>query len=134
MRRNYLALFSIVVVLLILTGCATMADARAAKGSGLSRIFAAPQERVWQAMPSVLTELGLSLAGDNRQEGYILAQRGVTTFSYGENVAIFIEPEAGTAKTRVEVVSKKAVKTQIFAPDWAKDILDKLDQRLAHEG
>jgi hypothetical protein len=63
-------------------------------------------------------------------EGYILAQRGITAFSYGENVAIFVESVNGVTRTRVEVVSKKAMATNVFAPDWSKEILDKLDEKL----
>ena len=56
----------------------------------------------------------------------MLAQRGVTLMSYGENVAIFVESVNGVTKTRVEVVSKKSMATNIFAPNWSKEILDKL--------
>lgn len=93
-KKIIAALFAI-AVLVTASGCATLADARAAKGSGVSRTYAAPHEVVWKTIPSVLTELGLPLVGENKQEGYILAQRGITAFSYGENVAIFVEPEGG---------------------------------------
>jgi hypothetical protein len=81
---------------------------------------------VWKALPGVLAELSLPLVSENRQEGYMLAQRGVTLMSYGENVAIFVESVNGVTKTRVEVVSKKSMATNIFAPNWSKEILDKL--------
>ena len=60
----------------------------------------------------------------------MLAQRGITAFSYGENVAIFVEPVGGQVRTRVEIVSKKAMQTNIFAPDWSVEILDKLGEKL----
>jgi hypothetical protein len=119
-----------VAALVFATGCSTLADARAGKGSGVSRIYEAPTETVWKTMPTVLSEVGLQMVGDNKSEGYILAQRGITAFSYGENVAIFIESVGGITKTRVEAVSKKAMATNIFAPSWEKDILDKLDEKL----
>lgn len=112
------------------SGCSTLADARAEKGTGLSREYSAPIDVVWKTIPTVLAELSLPLVGENRQEGYILAQRGITPFSYGENVAIFVESVNGVTKTRVEVVSKKAMATNIFAPSWGKDILDKLGEKL----
>jgi len=101
------------------TGCSNLADARAAKGSGMARKYAVSAEKVWQAMPAVLAELQLPLVSENNQEGYILAQRGVTLASYGENVAIFIESVNGVTKTRAEVISKKAMATNIFASDAA---------------
>ena len=119
-----------IAVLVSATGCSTLADARAAKGAGVSRVYEASAETVWKAMPAVLSEVGLQLVGDNRTEGYLLAQRGITALSYGENVAIFIESVGGVTKTRVEAVSKKALATNVFAPSWEKEILDKLDEKL----
>ena len=81
-------------------------------------------------MPKVLADLSLPMVGDNKTEGYILAQRGITAFSYGENVAIFVESVNGVTRTRVEVVSKKSMATNVFAPDWSKEILDKLGEKL----
>jgi hypothetical protein len=130
MYKKIITAFFAIATLISATGCSTLADARAAKGSGVSRVYEAPAAAVWKAMPAVLSEVGLQLVGDNKNEGYILAQRGVTAFSYGENVAIFIESVGGVTKTRVEAVSKKAMATNIFAPSWEKEILDKLGEKL----
>jgi uncharacterized protein YceK len=128
--RKILAVFIALAAAAIMSGCSTLADARSAKGTGLAREYAASVDEVWKAMPAVLAELSLPLVGDNKAEGYILAQRGVTAFSYGENVAIFVESVGGVTRTRVEVVSKKSMSTNIFAPDWSKEILDKLGEKL----
>lgn len=130
MFKKLAAMLFALTALAVTSGCATLADARAAKGSGVSRTYDAPHEVVWKTIPSVLSELGLPLVGENKQEGYILAQRGITAFSYGENVAIFVESEGGVTKTRVEVISKKAMATNIFAPSWENDILNRLDEKL----
>ena len=129
LKKSFLILAAVTTMALT-SGCSTLADSRAAKGTGVAREYAAPIDVVWKTVPTVLTELSLPMVADNRQEGYILAQRGVTAFSYGENVAIFVETVNGVTKTRVEVVSKKTMATNVFAPDWAKSILDKLDEKL----
>jgi hypothetical protein len=128
MKKIVTAIFAI-AVLVSESGCATLGDARAAKGTGAARRYNASQETIWKAVPQVLTELGLQFVSDNKQEGYVLAQRGITAFSYGENVAIFIEA-SGDAHARVEVVSKKTMATNVFAPSWENDILNKLDEKL----
>lgn len=130
MIKKIAAVIFTVAALISASGCSTLADARAAKGAGVSRIYEASVDTVWKTMPAVLSEVGLELVGENRTEGYILAQRGITAFSYGENVAIFVESVGGVTKTRVEAVSKKALATNIFAPSWEKEILDKLDEKL----
>jgi hypothetical protein len=63
-------------------------------------------DAVWSAIPPILTALQLPLAAENKSEGYILAQRGVSLGSYGENVAILMEQSTGGSKTKVEVVPK----------------------------
>jgi len=130
MIRIVAAVIAALVVLSFTSACATLADAKAAKGSGTSREYAASMDKVWSAIPMVLSELRLPLVDQNRAEGTILAQRGVTPFSYGENVAIFVEPVAASTRTRVEIVSKKAMATNMFAPDWSNEILDMLNEKL----
>lgn len=130
MLKKIITVFVAIAAVAFMSGCSTLADARSAKGSGLSREYSAPMDQVWKVLPAVLAELSLPMVGDNKQEGYILAQRGITAFSYGENVAIFVESVNGVTRTRVEVVSKKSMATNIFAPDWSKEILDKLGEKL----
>ena len=130
MFKKILVVFIALAVTAFMSGCSTLADARSAKGTGSTREYSASVDEVWKAMPTVLAELSLPLVGDNKAEGYILAQRGITPFSYGENVAIFVESVNGVTRTRVEVVSKKSMATNVFAPDWSKEILDKLSERL----
>ena len=119
-----------IVGLAFVSGCATMADARYARGQGQSQVFNAPFETVWKAVPQALVSLGLPVAADNKQEGYILAERGISAFSLGEKVAVFIERVDGN-RTKVEVVSKRAMATNIFAPDWAPEVLQRVEQVLA---
>ena len=118
-----------VCMVLFSTGCSTMADAKAGKGTGTSQTFAAASDRVWQVLPSAVKSAGLDYVSGNKEDGYALAQRGLSLFSYGENVAIFIDKPT-TESTKVEVVSKKAMATNIFAPDWARPILDKIAEML----
>ncbi len=131
MIRKLFGIFMALATVAFMAGCSNLADARAGKGTGTSREYAASLDEVWRAMPVVLAALSLPMVGDNKAEGYILAQRGMTAFSYGENVAIFVESVNGVTRTRVEIVSKKALATNIFAPEWSKEILDKLDETLS---
>jgi len=117
-----------IILLAIITssGCATLADSVAAKGTGPSKVYSASKESVWPVAVNTIKYSDLDLVSESKESGMILAQRGITAFSYGENVAIFIEEE--TEKScRVEVVSKKALATNIFAPDWSGTIFKRLD-------
>lgn len=110
-------------------GCTTLADARNAKGRGRSNTYEAPFETVWAKAKIAVADTGLSVASENKEEGYILAQKGLSAFSYGENVAVFVQKVDDT-HTKVEVVSKKALETNLFATNWEKPILDRVAQLL----
>jgi hypothetical protein len=129
MRRTILYVM-LVFALLFQSGCATLADAKGAKGLGVSKTYDRPKEEVWVAVVDVLNETELEVVSADKERGEILAQRGMTAFSYGENVAIFVEEINGKMVTRVEVVNKRALATNITAANWANRIFEKLDQRL----
>ena len=116
------------------TGCSTLADARAARGTGQVRTYAAAPDSVWNALPTAVKEVGLDYVGENRAEGYALAQRGLSAFSYGENVAIYVSGVEKNTKSEVEVISKKSLSTNVFAPNWEKTVLDALSKLLGLSG
>ena len=127
---SYLRKITIFAVLVLivgtLSGCNTLADARMAKGKGDFRVYNVAAEKLWNAMPDAIKSVGLAYVGENRQEGYVLAQRSITAWSFGEDVAIFIT-SLEDQKTRVEIVSKKALATNVFAPNWVVKLFKALD-------
>ena len=128
LRRNTFVLMMLAIMLLMLNGCATLSDAQKARGSGTSKVYAASFETVWSAMPSVISTVGLQNVEANKKDRYMLAQHGVTALSYGENVAVFIEP-VGKKQTKVEIVTKRTWAPSVFAPDWAEPIFAELDKK-----
>lgn len=116
MKKFYIVSVMLPLALSLVGGCTTLADARNDKGHGTARIYKAPFEKVWEAVPKALNNLGLSMAGENKEEGYILGQKGPTALSPGENVAVFVE-KITDDQTKVEVVSKKSIKADILAKD-----------------
>ncbi len=128
-KRLFLVLLSVA----FLNGCTTLADARKAEGEGVRKVYRADIDTTWKKTIQILSKLKLEVATENKQEGYILAQRGMGVFqmSYGENVAIFLKSK-NTTETEVEVVSKKVMKTNIFAPDWSDDIHKQLNLAISN--
>jgi hypothetical protein len=133
--RKMKASRSIVTCLLLLiwaaaSGCTTLADAKLARGTGASRLYPVSQDVVWSLLPGVIQVAGLDYVDGNRSEGYALAQHSMNLLTYGENVAIFVEPGTDVSTTRVEVVSKRALATNITATNWEETILDGLGRAL----
>jgi len=120
------------LIILYLAGCATLSDARNAKGQGTSHIYVASFDAVWNAIPKAVNEMDLNVVGENKQEGYILAEKGWTGFSFGERVAVFVN-KIDDNHIRVEVVSKKVMATNVLAYNWEQPIQDKLKEILKQQ-
>jgi hypothetical protein len=127
--KNKLSFLVAAMALALSSGCSTLSDVKNAEGTGLKQNYNAGFDPSWKAARDSLSELKLDLASENKKEGYMLAQNGLGAFSYGENVAIFVR-KISDAMTSIEVVSKKVMATNIFAPDWTKDIFTKIDSKI----
>ncbi len=129
MKRILIALF-VTASFVSMSGCSTLADAKAAKGTGTVRVYARPYDVVWDAVVASINASGLAMVADNKSDGTILAQGAMGAFSYGENVAVFVEDVGGKVKTRVEIVNKRALATNITAADWEGRLSKAIDQRV----
>ncbi len=128
--RKILLLLTALLALSSITGCSTLSDATAARGQGMSRVYDQPYDAVWDAVNAALKDTDLKIASANKDAGTILAQGAISAFSWGENVAIFVDRVDGKVSTRVEVVNKRALATNITAHSWDKTLFEKLDERL----
>jgi len=112
-------------------GCSTLADAKAARGTGTLRIYDKPYDVVWDAVLASIKSTSLALVAENKSDGTILAQGAIGAFSWGENVAVYVEDAGGKVKTRVEIINKRALATNITAADWESRLSSAIDNRLA---
>ena len=134
MSRHIAALIA-AVALLSSTGCSTLADARAAKGSGQTRVYNASFDQVWNAVPNALKELGLKEEGYNKGSGYVVARNAmmvgekIPVAGMEDNLAVFVEKGDSAGQTRVEVVAKSAVPLNPLSKKWEVRVLDKLSEK-----
>ena len=63
---------------------------------------------VWTAISRVLRELGLRLHAVNAEDGYCLAAKPSTAFSYQDYIEVFVLCTSNAAVTHVEVASRGA--------------------------
>ena len=121
-------------------GCAPVTPAtpnslRAAKGTGLARVYPIPLNAMWNAVPPVLADLKLKYLGEDKQAGYLLAESDLAAYGRGELVVVFIDPQDHSRKTRIEAISKRVTPPLLFASaerNWAAEILNQLDDKLKH--
>jgi len=124
---RFLSAISIVFAILLQSGCANLTDAEDRRGSGKVQVYELPRETVWNSLLEVLGTTSLNIVSENESEGVILARRNLTWFSFGENVAIYVEAINDNASTRVEVVNVKRVESNTNSLDWDDRIFIKLD-------
>jgi hypothetical protein len=128
--KKVLAFASLLVVVgLSLTGCSSVQTAKDAKGKGDAKVYNKPIEEVWPEVKNAVAATGGTTEEANEAEHYVLASYSPSAFSWGEKVAVFCAP-IGTAGTKVEVVSKATVKTNITATNRAPQIFDQLNKAL----
>lgn len=118
----------------LLQGCLSfnsLADAKAAKGTGEIKEYSAAKAQVWQKTLGIIRNAELSIVTEDYNNGLILAQQPIDPLAMtaGQNVAIYINERSG--KTRVEVINKKAVGAIEFASrDWDSYIIEELNKKL----
>ena len=130
MKKIIISIF-VALTLLSNTGCSTIADAKAAKGTGTVRVYEKPYSVVWDAVIASVKSTSLALVSENKSDGSILAQGSMSAFSWGENIAIYVEDAGGKVKTRVEIINKRALATNITAADWETRLSSAIDQRIS---
>ena len=81
-------------------------------------------------MIEVVKTSKLQLITENKTSGQLLAQKGMSAFSYGENVAIFVERQGSEFMTSVEVVSETVMPGNTPSENWEKYILNELEVKL----
>jgi hypothetical protein len=128
LTRRLVIFFSLLS--LLFTGCATLKDAQAARGSGTRQVYSYPIDIVWAKTTQAITSLGPTVVSENRSEGTILAETTMSALSYGEKIAVFLKA-VGDSKTEVEIISKKAMSTNVFAYNWEGRIHTRLAELLA---
>ena len=111
-----------------LTGCTSLNTATKARGSGEQVTYEVAFDELWAAMPDVIKAAGLQNVSANRDEHMFLAKHGITGWSWGENVAIFVK-EVENGKTSVEVITKRKLATNITAQDWDGPVFIQLDRK-----
>lgn len=123
------------------TSCTTMADAQAAKGTGMVSVYNQSYDTMWTATldslyavhnyrNSPFGDIGphFKIITADKMNGLILAKGSGDSFSVGENVAIYVS-DLGDHKTQVEIISKRVITGNYLAHNWDVELTNSLEQR-----
>ena len=106
--------FGLLVILVLLTGCATMGDVVRSKeeGKGTSEVYPVNVDQAWQIAKVVFRWEGSDAIEEHRSEGYMLTSSGVNLITAGAVMGAWKEP-VDKDRTKVTVVTKRRIATNI---------------------
>jgi len=128
MQRFFLGIFFL-SILLATTGCSSLSEIRNFEGEGKKNIYQKSVDEIWPIVILSVNDLGIPIIETNKESGYVLAKRGMSVGSYGENIAIFVKKQ-NDSLTSVEIISKRRLATTVFATDWTDSFFMMLENRL----
>jgi hypothetical protein len=114
----------------VIAGCAAVTRVEPGSGSQLT-VEGRTYDEVWRAAVNVVGHHLWIGTGTSKERGEIQAVGGVSRFSAGEVVGVFIKP-ANTRSDQytVEVVSRKRGSVPLTGKNWEQTIIDGLKTEL----
>lgn len=107
---------SLVAISALGSGCASLNDVVRAKNSGTegtSKDYPVTTDQAWEISRAIFRWEGSDAIEEHRDQGYMLTSSGVSLVSYGTVMGAWVEP-ASAGMTKVTVVTKRRVQTQLF--------------------
>ena len=116
MKKHWMQILVLLVLVVWVTGCATMSDVIQSKeeGKGTSKVYSVNADQAWEIARTVFRWEGTDAIEEHRTEGYMLTSTGPDNLTTaGAVMGAWIEP-VDKNSTRVTVVTKRRVATNIF--------------------
>lgn len=117
------------LIVIVIGGCASTETVKESEGQGITRTYPYPYDLVYDATISAAKTQELEIVETDKSNGRLIFKHGVTLWSWGENIAVFIKPQS-TNSTEVEIVSEPVMAPFNIPPDWQHILLDKIDEEL----
>jgi hypothetical protein len=120
---------SCLILVLLLSGCATLDTVQPGSGSTFE-VRGKTYDEVWNAVQAT-AQRTLTVVESNKGTGSLRAERGVGLTTWGEVVGIFVRPTRnGAPAYTVEVQSEKRLRYQLTGEEWTSTILDGIKAEL----
>lgn len=92
------------LVMVCISGCATMGDVAVSKGSGTSAVYPVTADQAWDIAKAVFRWEGADAIEEHRKDGYMLTSSGINMVSWGAVMGAWIDP-IDNNNTKVTVVT-----------------------------
>jgi Na+-transporting methylmalonyl-CoA/oxaloacetate decarboxylase gamma subunit len=113
MRRSGISMvLAFVIIVIGITGCATMGDVVRSKDEGTSASYQIGMDQAWEIARTVFRWEGADAIEEHKSEGFMLTSSGMNFVSMGAVMGAWVEP-VDKDNTRVTVVTKRRIATNI---------------------
>lgn len=103
---------SLLLLVSLIGGCATMSDVVRSKDSGTSQVYPVDADQAWDIARTVFRWEGADAIEEHRKEGYMLTSSGMNFVSMGAVMGAWIDPVSQNT-TKVTVVTKRRIATNL---------------------
>ena len=109
-------------LVLVTAACASSSSLRSSDGRSF-HVQNRSYSQVWNAAVLTVASVG-AIESENRRNGEVRGHRGASGFSWGDAVAVFIDPPSETAGDfTVTVVSEHILQVQISGQDFESTMI-----------
>lgn len=114
MKKQWMQILVVLVLVVWVTGCATMSDVVRSKeeGKGTSKVYSVNADQAWEIAKTVFRWEGTDAIEEHRAEGYMLTSSGMNLITGGAVMGAWVEP-VDKNSTRITVVTKRRIATNI---------------------
>lgn len=126
---KYMKVVLLTLLVLGVNACASVETMREVGGNGTANVYNVSYDKAWEASKDAVVDAGGRLNEEDKAQGYIIGTFGMSAFSWGEKVSIFLTALDKNA-TEVEVVSKRALATNVTAKNWEPTIHKQIKNNL----
>ena len=109
--------FFFITLIVLLTGCQSINDVIAVKESGkegLSAEYPVTYDQAWDIAKSVLRWEGVDAIEEHKEQGYMFTSTGFSIGTAGTVIGVWVEKGTKPELTKVTVVTKRRVVTNII--------------------
>ncbi|AKJ69464.1 hypothetical protein ABW99_15840 [Pandoraea thiooxydans] len=118
-----------IIFALALSGCASTESVKASREEGVHRVYAAPYKVVYDATLAAAKAKKLDLLESDPAAGRIVVSHGISWWSWGERIAIWLRPLSDSS-TDVAIVSKPILAPLNYPPDWTSQLFEQIAAEL----
>jgi len=92
MKNNKLTIFSLLIVMAWLAGCATMGDVMKSKDKGTAKVYPVNADQAWEICRTVFRWEGADAIEEHRDQGFMITSSGVNLASWGAVMGAWVDP------------------------------------------